>query len=145
MSKSAVRIFDEAEEVSNSKSLYWLGEERLSAVNDVIECNNQTSSVIGLFPSPSAQITGLQSSAKILSILKSCFCHADAFVEALRCTIDISTAFMSYLAKGNLLRQKNTKTEDGGLCKAVPGFCFWTLVPEKPQALVVEDALLDAR
>ena len=59
--------------------------------------------------------------------------------------MDTSTAFMSYLAKGNILRQKNSKKEDGGLCKAAPGFCFWTLVPEKPQALVIEDTLLDAR
>ena len=47
INQAALRVFDEVEETSNSGSQYWLGEERLSAVKDVIECNDHTSSVIG--------------------------------------------------------------------------------------------------
>lgn len=72
-------------------------------------------------------------------------CPTDAFVEALRDILEAEAAFMTFLGDRCVLRQPCKKSGEREPNSTAPGFCFWTLVPEQPQALVIEDMRLDAR
>ena len=66
-------------------------------------------------------------------------------MEALRTVIKSSGACISLVMQDCVLLRKGSGDFTAGSSYAAPAFCFWTLVPEQPQALVIEDTLLDAR
>lgn len=74
-----------------------------------------------------------------------CSYAADGIVDILRSIFGTTGACISIIQNGCLLlRQSSGGVKEGSVFDA-PGFCFWTLVPEQPQALVIEDTRLDAR
>ncbi len=73
-----------------------------------------------------------------------CVCTGPV-LELLCAIMQVETACVALLTdKGTFIKDGVGKIEAGGLF-SLPGVCQWTLVPETPQAMVVEDMLLDAR
>lgn len=73
-----------------------------------------------------------------------CVCTGPV-LELLCAIMQVETACVALLTdKGTFIKDGVGKIEAGSL-HSLPGVCQWTLVPETPQAMVVEDMLLDAR
>ena len=70
---------------------------------------------------------------------------ADSILELLRGLMKVDTVCVSMINDDCVsLKQSYGEVSEGCSFEA-PGFCFWSLVPEQPQVLIVEDTLLDAR
>ncbi|KAK9918541.1 hypothetical protein WJX75_004858 [Coccomyxa subellipsoidea] len=66
-------------------------------------------------------------------------------LELLCQIMQVETACVALLTDKGTFIKEGTGLMEGGKTYTLPGICQWTLVPETPQAMVVEDMLLDAR
>ena len=76
--------------------------------------------------------------------LNSVHGYADSITRLLKERLQVDACCVS------LVRRDKVEIRQGcgipsGVTYSAPGLCFWTLVPEQPQALIIEDLLEDAR
>ena len=70
--------------------------------------------------------------------------HAGAVTELLKSRLGVAASCLNFIRGDSVRIQFATGTESNVSYKA-PGLCFWTLVPDQSQVLVIEDLLKDAR
>lgn len=78
-------------------------------------------------------------------MVKTKLYDAGPVLELLCQIMQVETACVALLTDKGTFIKEGTGLMEGGKTYTLPGICQWTLVPETPQAMVVEDMLLDAR
>ena len=70
---------------------------------------------------------------------------AESILALVRELTKIDTVCLSLLIDGCVYLKQTCGDMAEDCSVAAPGFCYWSLVPEQPQVIVIEDTLLDAR